>query len=42
MKYLLDTHIILWALVDDNRINNKVKNILTDSKNEIYYSSVST
>lgn len=42
MKYLFDTHIILWALVDDNRINNKVKNILTDSKNEIYYSSVST
>lgn len=41
MKYLLDTHIILWALINDNRLNNEVKNIILSSDNEIYYSTVS-
>lgn len=41
MKYLLDTHIILWALINDNRLNDKVKNIILSSDNEIYYSTVS-
>lgn len=41
MKYLLDTHIILWALVGDDRLSKNVKQILEDSKNEIYYSTVS-
>ena len=42
MKYLLDTHIILWALIGDDRISNEVKDILYDSKNDIYYSTVSS
>ena len=42
MKYLLDTHIILWALVDDKHISSDVRKIIEDQKNEIYYSSAST
>lgn len=41
MKYLLDTHIILWALIDDPRINGEVKDIILNPKNTIYYSTVS-
>lgn len=42
MKYLLDTHIILWALVGDKRLSKEVINIIEDCKNNIYYSTVST
>lgn len=41
MKYLLDTHIILWALVDDKRIPKEIKDKLLDSNNQVYYSTVS-
>ncbi len=41
MKYLLDTHIILWALVNDARLSRKVKEIILDSGNSIYYSTIS-
>ena len=41
MKYLLDTHIILWALIEDSRLNERVKEIILDNNNEIYYSTVS-
>lgn len=42
MKYLLDTHIILWALIGDNRITDEVKEIVQNTKNEIYYSTASS
>ena len=42
MKYLLDTHIILWALLDDKSLDKKVKEIILDNNNEIYYSTIST
>ena len=42
MKYILDTHIILWALINDERINDKTREIILDKENEIYYSTVST
>ncbi|MBE6121889.1 MAG: type II toxin-antitoxin system VapC family toxin [Erysipelotrichaceae bacterium] len=41
MKYLLDTHIILWALVNDARLSRKAKEIILDSGNSIYYSTIS-
>ena len=41
MKYLLDTHVILWALVDSDKITDKIKSIILNSNNQIYYSSVS-
>ena len=42
MKYLLDTHIILWALLDDKSLDKKVKEIILNKNNEIYYSTVSS
>ena len=42
MKYLLDTHIILWTLLGDENIYKKISDIINDSNNDIYYSTVST
>lgn len=45
MKYLVDTHILLWASVDPSQIKSrgglskKAKEILEDEENELYFSS---
>jgi PIN domain nuclease of toxin-antitoxin system len=41
MKYLLDTHIILWWLTEPNKIALKARKIISDKNNRIYVSSVS-
>ena len=41
MKYLLDTCVILWALLEPERLTKKVKAILTDEDVEIYISVIS-
>ena len=41
MKILLDTHIALWAISDDEKIPSNFLKIIKDSKNEIFYSLVS-
>lgn len=41
MKVLLDTHIILWALTDNEKLPKKARSIILDAENEIYYSLVS-
>ncbi|MDE7327832.1 MAG: type II toxin-antitoxin system VapC family toxin [Lachnospiraceae bacterium] len=41
MKVLLDTHILLWALADDERLPQKAREIILQGENEIYYSTVS-
>ena len=41
MKVLLDTHIILWAISNDNRLSQKARNIILADENEIYYSTAS-
>lgn len=38
MRYLIDTQIILWALVDDQRIR-PYKDTLKDPRNDIFFSS---
>ena len=43
MKYLADTHILLWAMENDmeqSKLPKKAKQILMDSDAEIYYSFV--
>ena len=42
MNILLDTHIAVWALVDDPRLSAKARDLLLDPDNTIYFSSVST
>lgn len=41
MKYLLDTHIILWALSDSSKLDPSIRNIILNTDNQIYYSTVS-
>jgi PIN domain nuclease of toxin-antitoxin system len=40
MKYLVDTHVLLWSFFDTIRLSNNVKKILLDENNDIYYSPV--
>lgn len=41
MKYLLDTHIILWYLEGNEKLSEKAIEIIEDEKNEIFYSVAS-
>lgn len=38
MKYLLDTHILIWILTDNPRLDSIVKTVLIDSSNEFFFS----
>lgn len=40
MKYLLDTHIWLWSLLEPDRIGSGAATILQDDDNELYVSPV--
>ena len=40
-EILLDTHMILWAMLDDPKLNDKMRNIIMDPNNTIYYSIAS-
>lgn len=40
MRYLLDTHVLIWTLTGDSRADS-VKMELIDSSNEVFFSSVS-
>ena len=41
MKYLLDSHILIWALFSDEKLSRKAYEIINNPDNEIYYSAVS-
>lgn len=41
MKILLDTHILIWMLVDSPFLSREARALLASSENEMYYSSVS-
>ena len=41
MKILLDTHIVLWYLIGDERLPQKAKYLIDDEQNEIFFSLVS-
>ena len=41
MKLLLDTHILLWALLEPDRLNRRVASELRSPKNEIWLSPIS-
>lgn len=40
MKYLLDSHILLWSIFQPEKLSTKVTEILIDLENEIYVSSI--
>lgn len=41
MKYLLDTHIVLWWMTDPKQIAPKASKIIADKENDILVSTVS-
>jgi PIN domain nuclease of toxin-antitoxin system len=41
MKYLLDTHIIIWWLTEPQNIAINARNVISDKKQEIFMSSIS-
>lgn len=41
MKYLLDTHYLIWALADTKKIPKKISALITDPENEIAVSAIS-
>lgn len=42
MKYLLDTHVFLWWLLDAKKLSTKINNIIKDPENELYFSAISS
>ena len=40
-KYLLDTHTLIWAIVDKNKLSNLVLKILQDNDSKLFVSAVS-
>ena len=41
MKIIIDTHIFLWLMYDQNRVDPKHREILENTQNELYLSSLS-
>lgn len=41
MKFLLDTHYLLWALTDTKKLSGKVKDIITNPDTPVAVSAVS-
>ncbi|MDE6936799.1 MAG: type II toxin-antitoxin system VapC family toxin [Lachnospiraceae bacterium] len=41
MKILIDTHIAIWAVLNDPKLPEKAKELLLDIENEILYSTAS-
>jgi len=41
MKYLLDTHAVIWYLEDSSRLPSNTKEIIDNNTNRIFISSVS-
>ena len=41
MNLLLDTHILLWALSEDERLSEKARELILEPGNALYYSVVS-
>jgi len=41
MKVLLDTHVLLWLLVDDPRLSHKARDLFLDRSCSLYFSVAS-
>ncbi len=40
MKLLVDTHLLLWSLVDDPRLSSRARSLISDADNEVVASQV--
>ena len=41
MRYLLDTHVLIWIVTEDQKLSKKARRIYLDNSNEIYLSAAS-
>ncbi len=41
MKYLLDTHVLLWTIFDDEKLSETARKIIKDQDNKVYASIIS-
>ena len=41
MKFLLDTHILIWSLQNNNHLSQQIRDIINNIDNEIYVSAAS-
>ena len=41
MNILLDTHITVWGITDDKRLNRTARNQIPDPGNDLYHNAVS-
>lgn len=41
MKLLLDTHLLLWAAGEPNRLPKEARNLINDPDNELFFSAAS-
>lgn len=41
MEYLIDTHILLWAIMNSNKLSKKEQQVLSDETNTIFVSPIS-
>lgn len=41
MNYLLDTHILLWTLVDPDKVPRPMRRIVEDTRNRVWFSAAS-
>lgn len=41
MKFLLDTHVLLWAAAQPDQLSGNAKKLLNDPQNELFFSAAS-
>ena len=41
MRYILDTHIVIWAMVGSRKLSDAARSVLQDAENEFYVSTAS-
>ena len=41
MRLLLDSHVLLWTLLDDPKLSDSARALVADEGNEVFYSPVS-
>jgi PIN domain nuclease of toxin-antitoxin system len=41
MKLLLDTHVLLWAVGEPDRLSSEARALLSDAENELFFSAAS-
>ena len=42
MKFLLDTHILLWSLLEPEKLNKNVRDCLNETSNQLWLSPITT